>query len=165
MFLLFPMPVDSSCPLSVASSSSLTAALAAPAEWSLSEMWDTRRVARALACGRTVARAVALGTVFACELRPAAGGGAGVGGYYSTESAQMLHRLRARGVYGRPLGNVLYFMVSPLSEKGACDALLDALVGELEAEEARRAKAGPGDAGAGAVAHTPAREERAQPLP
>lgn len=74
------------------------------------------------------------------------------------------------GIWGRPLGNVVYFMVSPLTEKPVCDALLDALIAEIEAEDGRRAEEGShggngavsGKAGNGGEA---AGQGRAQPVP
>lgn len=79
------------------------------------------------------------------------------------------------GIWGRPLGNVVYFMVSPLTNKAVCDGLLDALIAEIEADEAGRRKGEEGGGGisaaaAGAVAATGSGEqgpvkERSQPVP
>lgn len=80
------------------------------------------------------------------------------------------------GIWGRPLGNVVYFMASPLAAQGACAALLGALAAELEAEEGRRggapgaaaasgAAAVGGGGGAGGVGQEGPKKERAQPVP
>lgn len=50
------------------------------------------------------------------------------GGYASDAAAAVTAALRTSGsVYCRPLGNVVYLMVTPMTERGQCDALLGAL--------------------------------------
>ena len=44
---------------------------------------------------------------------------------------------RALGVFARPLGNVLYLMVTPMTLPDACSRLLQALLTELRSNDAR----------------------------
>lgn len=114
-----PLSPPRSCPLGIA----ITECFIAVARW------DPARIA-GLASLPCVARVVALGSVFAAELRPRGGASAG---YHAaaSPSADVLRRMRARGVWGRPLGNTVYLMTSPLAEAAAADALLDSLAAEL----------------------------------
>ncbi|QDZ24434.1 ATP-dependent dethiobiotin synthetase BioD [Chloropicon primus] len=83
--------------------------------------WDEDLTAEISKAAR-VENAVALGTVLAVEL-------SGEQGYNSTASADLVQLLRDRGVYSRPLGNVVYFMCSPFSTKHeSCDDLLGLLL-------------------------------------
>ncbi len=92
----------------------------------LRELWDAARVAQ-LAAHPAVSRVVAIGTVFAAELAaPSAG-------YRSHAARAVVRRMRSRGVYARPLGNVVYLMVTPMAPPQTCDRLLDALGAELRA--------------------------------
>lgn len=91
----------------------------------LRSLWCPARL-RALAARPSVARTIAIGTVFAAQL---AGGGAGYG---SRACGRIVQRLRARGVLARPLGDVLYLMVSPMAPPRDCDALLDALAAAMD---------------------------------
>lgn len=45
---------------------------------------------------------------------------------------------RALGVFARPLGNVLYLMVTPMTLPEACSRLLQALLTELQSSGARK---------------------------
>ena len=45
--------------------------------------------------------------------------------------------LRALGVFARPLGNVIYLMVTPMTLPEACSRLLQALLTELQSNGAR----------------------------
>jgi dethiobiotin synthetase/adenosylmethionine--8-amino-7-oxononanoate aminotransferase len=87
-------------------------------------LWPPARVA-ALAARPGVAGVVALGSVLAVELQAAEAG------YGSGAAAAAVARLRARGVYARPLGNVVYLMVTPMTRAARCEALLDALEASL----------------------------------
>lgn len=72
-----------------------------------------------------VRSSIALGTVLAIELE-------GEEGYAATERTGALAKaLGKEGVYCRPLGNVLYFMCSPFTEKKECDDLLGILLGSI----------------------------------
>lgn len=64
------------------------------------------------------------GTVLAVELQPAPGGQRG---YASSGAATVAARLRARGVFARPLGNVAYLMVTPTTRPAIAARLLAAL--------------------------------------
>lgn len=72
-----------------------------------------------------VQRVVALGTVFALELRSEQAG------YGSNAAAAVVQRLRAIGVYARPLGNVVYLMLTPLSSRADATMLLEKLEASL----------------------------------
>ena len=88
-----------------------------------------------------VLRVMLLGTVFAVELRSSNG----ERGYGSNAARELVGRLRMRGVYTRPLGDVVYLMVSPMVAAGVCDRLLSALLQELhEAFHALPAQVGDG---------------------
>lgn len=77
-----------------------------------------------------VLRVTHLGTVFAAELSSLRGAERG---YRSSAAREVVARLRLRGVYTRPLGDVVYLMVSPMVSPGVCDRLLQALLAELHA--------------------------------
>ncbi|KAL6774602.1 BIO1 [Auxenochlorella protothecoides x Auxenochlorella symbiontica] len=68
-----------------------------------------------------VAGVTTLGTLLAVEL-----GGAG-GGYASDAAAGVVAALRRHGVFARPLGPVVYLMVTPMTEAGEVDRLLAAM--------------------------------------
>ena len=80
---------------------------------------------------------------------------------------QVLARLRARGVWGRPLGNVVYFMISPVAQPGEADRMLDALVEELRLldREAGGGEAGGGGGGGRGAAEASEGQARYQPVP
>ena len=65
--------------------------------------------------------------MLAAELRVAPG----AGGYASNEAANVVRALRGVGVYGRPLGNVVYLMVTPTTEPEQCRRLLEKLLAVL----------------------------------
>ena len=103
-------------------------------------------------------RAHAIGTVLAVELREQRrkrgekaaaaegkeeeeGGGRkdlgkneGSGGYTATASALVAASLRRRGVYARPLGDVVYLMVTPVSAAGVGRGLQRVLLEALDDE-------------------------------
>ena len=57
--------------------------------------------------------------MFAAELKTA-----GVSGYGATEAVKVAKDLRLKGIYARPLGNVVYLMVTPTTAKETCSNLL-----------------------------------------
>ena len=67
-------------------------------------------------------RVVSIGTVCAVELRSESSG------YASQGAVSVVKALRDKGVAGRPLGNVVYFMASPLTKPETCKRLLESLV-------------------------------------
>ena len=67
-----------------------------------------------------------MGTLLAVELRDAEAG------YSSNAAAGAVAALRRQGVSARPLGNVVYLMVTPMTAKAQCESLLDALEGALD---------------------------------
>ncbi|TMW66724.1 hypothetical protein Poli38472_014036 [Pythium oligandrum] len=89
--------------------------------------WDTDRVA-ALSRQSYIARAFDIGTVLCVELESSNAG------YASSEAQALIRVLRANHVYARALGNVVYFMCSPLTSQADCGRYLDVLerhLGEL----------------------------------
>jgi bifunctional dethiobiotin synthetase / adenosylmethionine---8-amino-7-oxononanoate aminotransferase len=65
-----------------------------------------------------------LGTVVAITLHPdVSGSGYASGG----RSVPLVKHLLTKGIYARPLGNVVYIMVSPLTSKEECSRLCEAL--------------------------------------
>lgn len=53
-------------------------------------------------------------------------------GYGSTASQGIVMKLRKRGIYTRPLGNVVYLMVAPNTSREVCDWLLQTLITVLQ---------------------------------
>lgn len=90
-------------------------------------MWDEGAVA-ALSRHPSVRSVVTLGTVLAVQLQPLDG----TTGYGSNAAAAVVRRLRSKGVFGRPLGDVVYLMVTPMTARAQCDALLGALAASLD---------------------------------
>lgn len=68
------------------------------------------------------------GTVLAAELKPEDGQGSG---YTGTGSKAVVMKLRSMGVYARPLGNVVYLMVTPTTSTAQCAHLLQTLLTAL----------------------------------
>mmetsp|Transcript_19255 Transcript_19255/g.46502 ORF Transcript_19255/g.46502 Transcript_19255/m.46502 type:complete len:860 (+) Transcript_19255:74-2653(+) len=66
-----------------------------------------------------VRRVLALGTLLAVELKDEGGGG-----YQSKASAVVVAHLRENGVFARPLGNVVYLMVTPSTRQSKCAELM-----------------------------------------
>lgn len=66
------------------------------------------------------------GTVLAVELAAADGGG-----YASGQAKSFVMHLRQRGIFARPLGNVVYLMVTPTTSPAVCTGLLQELLGVL----------------------------------
>lgn len=66
------------------------------------------------------------GTVFAAELKTS-----GKAGYGATEAIQVTKDLRSKGIYARPLGNVVYIMVTPTTDPRTCTTLLHHLLSVL----------------------------------
>lgn len=88
---------------------------------SLVELWDEQIVDQ-LSRHARVQKLTVLGTVFAAELKTE-----GVSGYGATEAIQVAKDLRLRGIYARPLGNVVYLMVTPTTAQETCKRLLQEL--------------------------------------
>lgn len=78
--------------------------------------WDEGVVGE-ISCMAEIDHAMALGTVFAFRLK-------GDGGYASTAARELVESLKAEDVFVRPLGNVIYLMCAPVSEKGTCDLVI-----------------------------------------
>jgi len=71
-----------------------------------------------------VQEAMSLGTVVAVTIHPDGTGA----GYAASSAIPIVKKLFDRGIYVRPLGNVLYIMVSPLTSRQECNRLLEILI-------------------------------------
>ena len=69
------------------------------------------------------------GTVLAVEMQPPPGGQRG---YAAGGAVAVARRLRALGVFARPLGNVAYLMVTPTTRPADAARLLAALAQALD---------------------------------
>ena len=69
-----------------------------------------------------------VGTVLAAEIKPETGQGAG---YTATGAKDGVLSLRKMGVYARPLGNVVYLMVTPTTSRQQCAHLVRKLFSAL----------------------------------
>lgn len=72
----------------------------------------------------------AAGTVLAATISASDGGG-----YASTGSAAIITTLRQAGIFARPLGNVVYLMVTPTTSRATCSWLLRELTAAVQALE------------------------------
>ena len=72
------------------------------------------------------------GTVFAAEVQP---GASEASGYGSSAARPVTQWLRRHGVYARPLGNVVYLMVTPTTHPAQCTRLLATLLRALAGSE------------------------------
>ena len=116
--------------------------LRGPGAERLDDVWDAARL-EALSLMPGVDRVVALGSVVAFELTPegrdGAQGGAAPTGYAggadaASRTSRVIRALRTQhAIYCRPLGNVVYLMVSPVTPKATCDTLLDKALAALAA--------------------------------
>lgn len=75
---------------------------------------------------------VALGTLCAVAMRNTDE----VSGYRSTRAKEITDKLRKRGVFARPLGDIVYLMVGLTTSKVTCTQLLTILKQELDVESA-----------------------------
>ncbi|CAD7699109.1 unnamed protein product [Ostreobium quekettii] len=98
----------------------MTAPPTTKAEAKLMPLWDSKAV-RELSSNAKVDGITAIGTLLAVELKPPEGQ---EGGYGSGVAVEVVKKLRANGVYTRPLGNVVYLMCAPVTPKEECDRLL-----------------------------------------
>lgn len=92
----------------------------------LLSIWDESRLA-ALSHRPNVERVIGLGTVAAVELRSDEGAG-----YGSSAASGVVAALKQKGIIARPLGNVVYVMVTPMTTKEQSDAVLRALEEALD---------------------------------
>ena len=93
------------------------------ADGRLRPLWPADRV-QTLSHHAAVSRVICMGTVLAVELVVPDGN---EGGYSSGVARIVTTRLRRKGVYARPLGNVVYLMVTPTSSPQTTQLLLNAL--------------------------------------
>ncbi|KAG7673147.1 hypothetical protein Ndes2526B_g03439 [Nannochloris sp. 'desiccata'] len=114
---------------SFSSSSSFPSSCSVPCG-KLRPLWDPARLI-ALSHHPKVDRLISLGTVVALELKISTD----AGGYASNAAAGVVTALRTRGVFARPLGNVVYIMVTPMTKAEKCEELLGALEASLNDEE------------------------------
>ncbi|KAI9916595.1 hypothetical protein PsorP6_017004 [Peronosclerospora sorghi] len=94
--------------------------------------WNVH-VLRELSTRSYIERTFAIGTVACIEFTSS------TAGYASTEIAALIQTLRKNGVYARALGNVLYFMCSPLTTQESCNKYMATLLHEMERWQASRA--------------------------
>lgn len=93
-------------------------------------LWDDNIVTR-ISHHPSVHRVVALGTVVAVELVSRVGSG-GQPGYGSNAAAKVVQSLKNQGISARPLGNVVYIMVTPMTDRKTCHQLLSALEAAID---------------------------------
>jgi dethiobiotin synthetase/adenosylmethionine--8-amino-7-oxononanoate aminotransferase len=77
-----------------------------------------------------VQESMALGTVLAVTIEPDSSGSSGYAA--ASRSIPIVKSLFELGVYARPLGNVVYVMVSPLTSKEECSRLCEVLRDAIE---------------------------------
>jgi dethiobiotin synthetase/adenosylmethionine--8-amino-7-oxononanoate aminotransferase len=77
-----------------------------------------------------VQECMSLGTVLAVTIKPDSNEGSGY--VASSRSIPIVKKLFENGVYARPLGNVVYLMVSPLTSRDACSRLCTVLGDAIE---------------------------------
>ena len=77
-----------------------------------------------------VQQSMALGTVLAVTIEPEGGEGSGYAA--ASRSVPIVKKLFKEGVYARPLGNVVYVMVSPLTSKETCSKLCETLASAIK---------------------------------
>ncbi len=68
------------------------------------------------------------GTVVAIALRPEAGS---QGSYGSNAARTVTQQLRTKGIYARPLGNVVYLMCTPTTSRMQCSTLLETVAASI----------------------------------
>ncbi|PKU71047.1 bifunctional dethiobiotin synthetase/7,8-diamino-pelargonic acid aminotransferase, mitochondrial isoform X1 [Dendrobium catenatum] len=88
-------------------------------EGKLKELWDMKFVHH-ISSLPAVKRVVALGTLFAIEIRAK---GADLG-YASLQASSLVQQLREDGIFMRPLGNVIYLMCGPCTSQHFCSQQL-----------------------------------------
>ncbi|KAL1217497.1 Bifunctional dethiobiotin synthetase/7,8-diamino-pelargonic acid aminotransferase [Cardamine amara subsp. amara] len=92
----------------------------------LRELWDEELVQQ-ISSHSAVQRVVALGTLFALELKADASNS----GYASLYAKSLIEMLREDGIFTRPLGNVIYLMCGPCTSPDICRQLLTKLYKRL----------------------------------
>jgi dethiobiotin synthetase/adenosylmethionine--8-amino-7-oxononanoate aminotransferase len=80
-------------------------------------MWNQQKLV-AMSGHPIVKRVVALGTVVAVEIKTRCDH---IEGYSSNAASDVVDGLRRRGVYARPLGDVAYVMVTPMTKHETCE--------------------------------------------
>lgn len=78
--------------------------------------WDSGMVAE-LSSLELIEQAISIGTLFAFTVK-------GGGGYAATAAKSLVERLKSEDIFVRPLGNTIYAMCHPLTEKSYCDEVL-----------------------------------------
>ncbi|CAN8071927.1 unnamed protein product [Agarophyton chilense] len=90
------------------------------------EFWN-EGVAREISSFDFVKGVSIVGTVMSIEFKGKDGEG-----YSATGALEISQRLQKKGIFTRPLGNVIYMMSTPLSNRSQCDSLLKLLLGVLD---------------------------------
>eukprot|EP00878_Enallax_costatus_P029174 GHUV01031613.1.p1 GENE.GHUV01031613.1~~GHUV01031613.1.p1 ORF type:complete len:190 (+),score=58.50 GHUV01031613.1:699-1268(+) len=94
--------------------------------------WD-ELAAASLSHHPRVKGVVVLGSVLAVELNPDSG--SGKAGYGSSAAVDVVAALRDRGIAARPLGAVVYLMVTPTTSREKCEWLMSQLSEVLDMKE------------------------------
>lgn len=81
-------------------------------------LWDDRQV-QEISHLQNVKGVFALGTILSIQMKSSDSSG-----YESNAAAQIVEALSSQGIYARPLGDVVYLMVTPLTSKATCDNLM-----------------------------------------
>uniref|UniRef100_A0A7S0E974 7,8-diamino-pelargonic acid aminotransferase n=1 Tax=Hanusia phi TaxID=3032 RepID=A0A7S0E974_9CRYP len=90
----------------------------------LEDLWPIEEVV-ALSQRAVVKRVVPLGTVLVLELQPAGSKEEAYEGYASSLAKPYVEELRSRGIFLRPLGNVMYVMVTPTTSRSKCREIVE----------------------------------------
>ena len=88
------------------------------------QLFDAEQV-RELSHLAVVQQSFSLGTVLAVTIAPEEGGQTGYAA--AARTTPMVRALRDKGIYARPLGNVIYIMASPLTSREECARLANTL--------------------------------------
>ncbi|EKX52140.1 hypothetical protein GUITHDRAFT_161318 [Guillardia theta CCMP2712] len=98
----------------------------------LVELWPMDKVV-ALSQRAVVKRVVPLGTVLVLELQTVGSSEQAFEGYASSLAKPYVEKLRERGIFLRPLGNVMYVMVTPTTSPSKCREILDLIADVIPA--------------------------------
>jgi dethiobiotin synthetase/adenosylmethionine--8-amino-7-oxononanoate aminotransferase len=88
----------------------------------IANLWDQSKL-KFLSNMPAVKGLFALGTVISVQLETA-----NQSGYESNAAEELAAKLNEKSIYARPLGDVIYIMVTPFTSRSTCDDLLQKLV-------------------------------------
>lgn len=84
------------------------------ARWKGQRSYWCENYAKEMSTFENVERVTVIGTVLAVEMK------SGQSGYAATGSSEVVAKLKEKGIFARPLGNVVYLMVTPITEQNVC---------------------------------------------